>query len=146
MNSLTRQTRFRLDRVSYRELRRQVLRRDGWRCQICGRGENLDVHHRKRRSALGHDSETNLITLCRECHQLSTAAGVVLIRDDLSKETRSVRPATRFERRIDKLIGSGVIRQLHNPVFQEGSRSRAEYLYWRKIWLCRPNGSGPTRS
>lgn len=69
MNSLTRQPRFQLDRVSFRELRRQVLRRDGWRCQICGRAENLDVHHHKRRSALGDDSQTNLITLCRECHQ-----------------------------------------------------------------------------
>jgi 5-methylcytosine-specific restriction endonuclease McrA len=70
MNSRTTQPRFRLDRVSYRELRWQVLRRDGWRCQICGRGENLDVHHSKQRSGLGQNSESNLITLCRECHQI----------------------------------------------------------------------------
>ena len=50
-------------------LRRVVLERDGWRCQQCGSFRNLDVHHVKRRSALGDDAETNLITLCRECHQ-----------------------------------------------------------------------------
>jgi len=54
----------------YAELRRIVLERDGWRCQQCGSFRNLDVHHVRRRSALGDDAETNLITLCRECHQI----------------------------------------------------------------------------
>jgi hypothetical protein len=30
----------------------------------------LDVHHLRRCSDLGDDAETNLITLCRECHQI----------------------------------------------------------------------------
>jgi 5-methylcytosine-specific restriction endonuclease McrA len=55
--------------VPYAKLRKEILARDNWRCQICGCRNNLDVHHMKRRSALGHDSETNLITLCRKCHQ-----------------------------------------------------------------------------
>jgi len=54
----------------YAELRRMVLERDGWRCQKCGTLRNLDVHHMRRRSALGDDAEANLITLCRNCHQL----------------------------------------------------------------------------
>jgi 5-methylcytosine-specific restriction endonuclease McrA len=54
----------------YARLRRLILERDGWRCQQCGSFRNLDVHHMRRRSALGDDAETNLITLCRECHQL----------------------------------------------------------------------------
>ena len=53
----------------YAMLRRVVLERDGWRCQQCGSPRNLDVHHMRRRSALGDDAETNLITLCRKCHQ-----------------------------------------------------------------------------
>ncbi len=35
--------RLRLDPVSYEDLRRQVLRRDGWRCQSCGAMSNLEV-------------------------------------------------------------------------------------------------------
>ena len=53
----------------YAKLRLEILNRDGWRCQTCGSFKNLDVHHMRRRSALGDDAETNLITLCRKCHQ-----------------------------------------------------------------------------
>ena len=60
--------RLRLDAASFESLRQQVLRRDGWRCQSCGRMSNLEVHHQHFRSRLGDDSEANLITLCAICH------------------------------------------------------------------------------
>ncbi len=58
----------RLEPTSYKSLRRQILRRDGWRCQSCGAMSNLEVHHLEFRSHSGADSEENLITLCRACH------------------------------------------------------------------------------
>jgi 5-methylcytosine-specific restriction endonuclease McrA len=58
----------RLDSLSYESLRQQILRRDGWRCQLCGTMSNLEVHHREFRSHSGTDSEENLITLCTACH------------------------------------------------------------------------------
>ncbi|MFL6307056.1 MAG: HNH endonuclease [Candidatus Sulfotelmatobacter sp.] len=60
--------RLRLDAASYEKLRRQVLCRDGWRCQSCGIMSNLEVHHKQFRSHQGDDSEANLITLCAVCH------------------------------------------------------------------------------
>ncbi len=60
--------RLRLDLNSYEQLRNQVLRRDGWRCQSCGTMSNLEVHHKQFRSHSGDDSEENLITLCAFCH------------------------------------------------------------------------------
>ncbi|HZL68202.1 MAG TPA: HNH endonuclease [Candidatus Limnocylindrales bacterium] len=60
--------RLRLDANSYLELHRQVLERDGWRCQFCGSMQNLQVHHLKFRSHSGGDEEQNLITMCAECH------------------------------------------------------------------------------
>jgi ATP-dependent DNA helicase RecQ len=60
--------RLRLDADSYEELRQQVLRRDGWRCQSCGRMSNLEVHHQQFRSHSGEDSDVNLITMCVRCH------------------------------------------------------------------------------
>jgi 5-methylcytosine-specific restriction endonuclease McrA len=54
---------------AYRALWTQVLRRDGWRCQQCGVLKNLQVHHIKPRSSMGDDTETNLITLCANCHR-----------------------------------------------------------------------------
>jgi len=58
----------RLGPKQYEQLRSQVLRGDGWRCQVCGTMSNLEVHHKNFRSQSGDDSEQNLITLCRECH------------------------------------------------------------------------------
>jgi len=58
----------RLDANRYRKLHRQILERDGWRCQICGSMKQLQVHHLQLRSHWGSDSEQNLITLCAECH------------------------------------------------------------------------------
>jgi 5-methylcytosine-specific restriction endonuclease McrA len=60
--------RLRLDSDSFRKLDRQVLERDGWRCQFCGSMQNLQVHHLKFRSQSGDDVEQNLITLCAQCH------------------------------------------------------------------------------
>jgi 5-methylcytosine-specific restriction endonuclease McrA len=60
--------RLRLATDSYRELHRQILKRDDWRCQACGSIQNLQVHHLKLRSHSGGDVEQNLITLCAECH------------------------------------------------------------------------------
>ncbi len=61
-------TTLRLDPLSYENLRQQILRRDGWRCQFCGTMSNLEVHHGEFRSHSGRDTEENLITLCAACH------------------------------------------------------------------------------
>ena len=63
-------SRIRKSPKQYARLRTVILKRDGWRCQICGCLKNLDVHHLSMRSALGDDAETNMITLCRECHRI----------------------------------------------------------------------------
>jgi len=60
--------RIQLDPEAYEQLCGQVLRRDGWRCQQCGRRTNLQVHHIQLRSQPGDDVEGNLITLCSGCH------------------------------------------------------------------------------
>ena len=61
--------RVRLDAAAYQALEQHVLERDGWRCQQCGRREQLQVHHLRFRSQGGSDEEANLITLCAECHE-----------------------------------------------------------------------------
>jgi len=66
--NLTTRVLLRLDEHEYGELREQVLRRDGWRCQFCGSMTNLEVHHQEFRSHSGQDHEDNLITLCHNCH------------------------------------------------------------------------------
>ena len=61
--------RLRLSLAEYEALRKRALERDGWRCQSCGSQRDLQVHHLRPRSQLGHDALENLITLCVGCHQ-----------------------------------------------------------------------------
>ena len=63
------QPRLRLAPEPYRQLCRQVMKRDSWRCQSCGSKQNLQVHHKQLRSQQGSDNECNLITLCATCHE-----------------------------------------------------------------------------
>jgi hypothetical protein len=52
--------------------RLQILERDNNECQICIIGEVLQIHHRRyfKDSLAWEYSNENLITLCRDCHQL----------------------------------------------------------------------------
>jgi 5-methylcytosine-specific restriction endonuclease McrA len=63
------QPRLRLDPELYDQLRKHILRRDAWRCQVCGSKQNLQVHHKQLRSQQGDDATSNLITLCADCHE-----------------------------------------------------------------------------
>jgi 5-methylcytosine-specific restriction endonuclease McrA len=60
--------RIKLGKQVYRRLMKKVLERDGWRCRKCGSLEDLQVHHKIRRSQQGNDSLDNLVTLCAYCH------------------------------------------------------------------------------
>jgi len=73
---ITKPVPIRLEEGSYRELRKQILRRDHWRCQFCGRMANLEVHHKAFRSLSGEDTEQNLITLCKACHSGAHESGI----------------------------------------------------------------------
>jgi 5-methylcytosine-specific restriction endonuclease McrA len=63
------QGRTRLTPRDYGALRREILKRDGWRCQFCGKTADLQVHHIESRGQLGSDLEQNLLTLCSRCHE-----------------------------------------------------------------------------
>ena len=66
--TIGKQAPIRLEDANYGELCKQILRRDGWRCQLCGSMTNLEIHHKRFRSRSGEDNEHNLITLCHDCH------------------------------------------------------------------------------
>jgi len=57
------------------KLRMEILKRDGYKCKICGRSPDnytdieLHVHHIRPFSKLGLTEKENLITLCHTCHK-----------------------------------------------------------------------------
>ena len=53
------------------DYRQQILERDGYQCQNCGKifpADQLEVHHVKSRAKRGKNFSTNLVTLCFDCH------------------------------------------------------------------------------
>ena len=48
--------------------RKEVYRRDGYMCALCGDPRRLQIHHYRHRSQGGNDDPMNLITLCSYCH------------------------------------------------------------------------------
>lgn len=48
--------------------RKEILSRDGNQCVLCESSENLEVHHIRPRADWGNDDPTNLVTLCKHCH------------------------------------------------------------------------------
>ncbi len=50
------------------QLREQVLKRDDYTCQICGKQGTLIAHHIIPVRLSGEDELENLIALCRKCH------------------------------------------------------------------------------
>lgn len=51
-----------------KERRKEIYRRDGYRCALCDSTRYLQVHHAIPRSEGGSDFPENLITLCSVCH------------------------------------------------------------------------------
>jgi 5-methylcytosine-specific restriction endonuclease McrA len=55
--------------------RRRILRRDGGRCVQCGQPA-AEVHH----AIPGREDDASLISLCRPCHAVITAAQALAAR------------------------------------------------------------------
>lgn len=52
----------------WRSLRSKVLRRDSYLCQSCSNDQELEVHHISYKN-FGNESLSELVTVCRTCHQ-----------------------------------------------------------------------------
>ena len=48
--------------------RKEVYRRDGYRCALCDSPKGLQIHHAIHRSEGGSNQPQNLICLCWKCH------------------------------------------------------------------------------
>ncbi len=74
-----------------------VLTRDGYRCQHCqgtSKDTRLEVHHVIFRSQNGSDEETNLLTLCKTCHD-GLHAGTITLKHT-GKKRGTLRHATQM--------------------------------------------------
>lgn len=71
---------------SWSSRREAILNRDGYTCQKCGKKHTrLEVHHIIFKSQGGSNDETNLITLCEDCHR-GVHNGTVSIKKQSKKQ------------------------------------------------------------
>jgi 5-methylcytosine-specific restriction endonuclease McrA len=57
--------------MNWEKLRLQVLERDGFVCQFCGKtNDRLEIHHKVPKRKGGLDMLENLISYCRKCHKI----------------------------------------------------------------------------
>jgi 5-methylcytosine-specific restriction protein A len=56
-------------------MKKKIAARDHWRCRICKRlvSHTFEIDHIVPQSQGGSHEESNLRTLCRECHGVVTA-------------------------------------------------------------------------
>ena len=57
----------------WERVRRRVLRRDGYRCYVCGAEGASQVDHIIPVSRGGTDDESNLASICNACHAAKTS-------------------------------------------------------------------------
>ena len=53
----------------WKTLRAQALKRDGYRCQMCDSGTNLQAHHVSYEHLHTDEELDDVVTLCKECHE-----------------------------------------------------------------------------
>lgn len=85
--------------------RREVFRRDGYRCQYCGGTRNLTIDHIMPRSRGGAYSWDNLATACERCNtkkgdRTPQEAGMTLLR----KPKPPIHPAIAFAEKFWKEV------------------------------------------
>lgn len=57
-----------LKSCTWAAIRKRRFETDDYKCVVCGKSHNLNVHHIKYGS-WGHESNNDLITLCENCHR-----------------------------------------------------------------------------
>jgi hypothetical protein len=94
------------------KIRRRVLKRAEWRCEVCGQQTATSVHHRsyRREVLLGHKEYDNfLVATCVDCHRESEYSGGV--KTTLTTANARMRDiAARYERSLPGLCASCRVR------------------------------------
>lgn len=94
----------------YSSRRKAVLHRDNYTCQCCGKKNcQLQTHHIIFRSRGGSDDESNMITLCKECHK-GVHDGTIIL-DKKPKKSKGLKHATHIS-----IIRSQLLKKYPNAI------------------------------
>ena len=90
-----------LDSETWRKLRNECLRRDEFKCVICGSPNDLNAHHLIYPHFLGTESVHDLITVCKSCHvkieKLKKSGEIIYKRWNSASIAITIRFETRYD-------------------------------------------------
>jgi hypothetical protein len=61
---------FKINKTIPQKTKSIVLKRDGGKCKICGKSNNINFHHIKPKAENGNHDVSNIILVCNACHSL----------------------------------------------------------------------------
>ena len=98
----------------WKEWRKNIFARDKYTCQYCKgktKDSQLNVHHIIERSNGGSDNESNLITLCKTCHDKVHSGAIVLTkighRSQLNHATHMNILQNMLKKQLSKILEAG---------------------------------------
>lgn len=101
---------------TWHSIRDEAIARDFGRCRICDSPFNLHVHHRKYPKIYGQEPLSDLITLCKNCHDLFH--GMSCLVQTKGKTSKQIASEQRHEKRKK-------IKQERVAAIQERAKIRA---------------------
>jgi hypothetical protein len=127
----------------------EILNRDGFKCQYCGRPSPvvvLHVDHRRSKYHGGTDDDANLVTACADCNFGKFTTSVLAIRHDLDFEARTMFAVEdahdrTFNRHLLYRGSAGLEEELLSDVARPEEYSEVFAKQWTEEELFRANWS-----
>lgn len=114
-----------LESDKWKQMRRKILERDGYKCRICGANYNLHVHHLTYKR-LYNENEEDLITVCESCHkayhELDRMSELISEKDEAEEQASAEQLHDYWERRIQER------RELERQ-----NQEAAERIIWKRF-------------
>ena len=86
-----------LQSETWTKIKKEILYRDSGKCRVCNSINNLHIHHRQYPKVYGEELLTDLITLCKYCHDLFHGlSGITKIKS--SESMKKSKKKIRFEK------------------------------------------------
>jgi hypothetical protein len=130
----------------WKRKRKAALKRAGYRCRDCGAAAHLDVHHLTY-AHIGREWKTDLIVLCRSCHEKRHR----IKREDDMIDLNTRQPSGRLGYLMDKAMEDAAAKaeaerletrtpRIGASMIGEGCMRRLQYAYFKAPPDRKPSG------
>lgn len=117
----------------WKNIREEILERDGHKCKLCGSTENLRVHHKSYECLYEEEcAMQDLITLCEKCHgELHD-----FLNSEVAQKTKKAIYELRQEyyEKLKNDIQQIIIDNFGKPLLEKNKKHIVLYTYLSSFW------------